>query len=288
MSAQAGRSAFQRGVLRLAHIFEAAVGMTPAQHLVRLKTVVEHISDTWTQVLRRRAYMQALGRSRELHDALARTYAAHVHNAVQDVLINDLIREMGALILDRNQDSASVASAMETLRDESVLAELQKDYRAIVPVQMYDSEKFDDRMRATVNQMYEDAELRRNLDEFAMLKAQLAVIDKAVLTGGVGALLWTARSRSVAHYDVVRNGSDWKLWRVEGTGLTYGQLDEYVDACTGAIHTLALLVQRTHNDFPEASAIGNQYAAEYIDALVRGLKMQKQVESAQRQTTNFD
>jgi hypothetical protein len=85
---------------------------------------------------------------------------------------------------------------------------------------------------------------------------------------------------SVAHYDVVRDGFDWKLWRVDGTGLTYGQVDEFVDACTGAIHTLALLVQRTHHAFPEASVIGNEYAGEFIEALVAGLKSQKQARNA--------
>lgn len=97
-----------------------------------------------------------------------------------------------------------------------------------------------------------------------------------MISGGVGALLWTARSKSVAHYDVVRDGADWKLWRVDGTGLTYGQVDEYVDACTNAIHTLTLLVQRAHHDFPEAGVIGNEYAQEYIEALVAGLRSQKQ------------
>jgi hypothetical protein len=44
-----------------------------------------------------------MGRRDDLRDGLANTYAAHVHNAIQDVVLLDLIREIGALVLDRNK-----------------------------------------------------------------------------------------------------------------------------------------------------------------------------------------
>ena len=42
---------------------------------------------------------------------------------------------------------------------------------------------------------------------------------------------------------------NWKLWRVDGTGLTWGQINAYVDTCTKGIDTLSLLVRQTSFDF---------------------------------------
>ena len=104
--------------------------------------------------------MQALGQSEALRDALAQTYAAHVHNAVQDVFVSDLIREIDVLVLDSNPSSASVASAMATLRDEAVLTELQADYRVIVPVRGYNERELDEAMSNLVHEMHEESELK--------------------------------------------------------------------------------------------------------------------------------
>jgi len=78
-----------------------------------LKAIVEHIGDQWAAVLHRQTYFHAMTRNAELAEALSSTYAAHVHNTITDTFVIDLIREIGALVLDRDSNSASVAVAVK-------------------------------------------------------------------------------------------------------------------------------------------------------------------------------
>ena len=61
--------------------------------------------------------MRALGGREDLHRALEQTYTAHVTNMLQHVLLLDLFREIGGLILDPDKRSASLLRAFSALRD---------------------------------------------------------------------------------------------------------------------------------------------------------------------------
>ncbi len=61
-----------------------------------------------------------------------------------------------------------------------------------------------------------------------------------------------------------------------GTGLTYGKLDEYVDACTSAVDHLLHLVKRTAHDFEGTRQVARDYANDYVGALVIGLQRKKE------------
>ena len=81
----------------------------------------------------------------------------------------------------------------------------------------------------------------------------------------------------------MRAGNDWKLWSVEGTGLTWGQINTYVDMCTKAIDALSLLVLQTSFDFEESQRISQQYVDDFIEALAIGLLSQKQAKAEKRE-----
>jgi len=258
---------------------------TPAERLVRLKAVVKHLADTWPAVLQRQTYMQAMGRSEDLRDALHSTYASHVHNTVQGVLLIDLIREIGALVLDESPQSASVASAMAALRSEVLLEELRSEYRIVPPLtRTYNDDELTDNMREVVAEMWQRAELERNLNEFDSLCSKLTKIDAEVMKAEIRPRLWKARSKAIAHYDLVQDGGDWRMWRIgDGdTTLTYGEVDRYIDACTAAIETLYLLVRRAWFDMNETRRIAQKYADEYIGALVLGLRQQREKHEKER------
>lgn len=118
---------------------------------------------------------------------------------------------------------------------------------------------------------------------FERFRQQLAALDKELTESEVGEKLWKARCKGVAHYDVVRSGEDWKLWRVEGTGLTWGQINTYVDKCSEAIEVLLALVRQTSFDFNGSKEVAQGYADEFIDAVVRGLRSQKQEHGEKRE-----
>ncbi|MGH8327239.1 MAG: hypothetical protein ACRET2_10795, partial [Steroidobacteraceae bacterium] len=233
----------------------------------------------WGTVLHRQAYFHAMTRSTELADGLQGTYAAHVHNTVTDTFVIDLLREIGALMLDRDSNSASVAVAVRVLRDPLVLDELRKDYRIVLP-----SRWLSGRVPGEVRRAFDDSEEKRqvieNLAEFDRRLDHVTKIPGSTLDTDIGELLRTARNKSVAHYDVVRDGADWRMWRIEGTGLTYGKLDEYVDACTSAVDHLLHLVKRTAHDFEGTRQVARDYANDYVGALVIGLQRKKEFRDA--------
>jgi hypothetical protein len=70
------------------------------------------------------------------------------------------------------------------------------------------------------------------------------------------------------------------MWRIEGTGLTYGQMDEYIDDCSEAVDILLHLVLREAFDFEGTRTVAQGYADEYTEALVVGLRRLKEVREA--------
>jgi hypothetical protein len=262
--------------------------LTREVSLARLKAAVEHLSDRWPTVLHRRIYMQVMGRREDLRDVFEQTYAAHVHNTLQEVLLIDLFRELGALVLDRNPNSPSIATVVTALRNPKILAEMDAEYRVVspVPVRFFNENDLTPEMAADARRALHDEALRRNLEELASLPTVISEIEANLLTSDIGRAIWTARSKSVAHYDLVRDGSDWTTWRIEGTGLTYGQLDSYVDAATSAVDQLSHLVRRSAFDFEGSNEIGNDRITEYVDALVIGLRTRRNEKDARLAALN--
>jgi len=257
---------------------------TGGGNLSRLKVIVKHLGDLWPAVLHRRTYARAMGSRADLRDCLEHTYAAHVHNALQDVLLIDLIREIGALVLDTDRRSASVANVVAQLRDPKLLQELEAEYRVVPPlaVQLHNEKDLDPATIAAIRDSIQRDELRRNLEQLASLPTTLNEIENALLVSDTAKALSLVRNKAVAHYDVVRDGSDWRMWRIDGVGLTYGQVDAYVEAATSAIDNLSHFVRHSAFDFEGSREIGEERIREYIDALVIGLGTQRNEREAKR------
>jgi hypothetical protein len=244
---------------------------------------VQHLYDTWPDLLRRQLTMQALGRSEDLHRALEQTYTAQITNTLQNVLVIDLLRELGALVLDDDRGSASVARAMSALRDPDVIAELRREYEVTRPLGHVGGDTLTLDQRAQLDAQWEQRERREQLERFERFREQLADLANELTESEAGEKLWQARSKGVAHYDVVRSGGDWRLWHVDGTGLTWGQINTYVETCSEAIEVLMALVRQTSIDFDGTKEVAQGYVDEFIDALVRGLQSQKQEQAETRE-----
>lgn len=238
----------------------------PTKGLAHLKVTVQHVLNTWPAVLQRQLYLQAMNGSRALREALALTHAAHVHNALQAVLVVDLVREVGVLVLDTDSRTASVARAVMALRSESVLQELRAEYGTFT---------WRPGTSEAVQKSIHDVLLRQGLEELTSLPDYLKIIEDEVLSNELAKTMRTIRNKAVAHNDVAHDGNDWRMWRIEGVGLTYGQLDEFIDACTRAIDRLSRIVLRQAYAFGDLPGMSRQYADEYIEALVIGLNRQR-------------
>jgi hypothetical protein len=232
--------------------------------LARLKVTVKHLLRVWPAVLERRHYLRSMAQSEKLRAALSQTYAGHVFNAMHATLSSDLVRAIGAFILDADKRSASVARAVAALRKRTVVETLR--------AQVYPS-----RVRNFQNMQWDEFD-----SLFAELPARLDEIDAATLKAPVAATIKDIRDKVVAHAAVEYDGSDWKMWAVGGTQLTYGQFDEYIDACTKAVDSLGHIVLRTAFIFDDLPGVHQRYVDEYIDALVTGLKHQKRAKERRR------
>jgi hypothetical protein len=228
--------------------------MRPAKRLEHLKVTLRHILNMWPPVLQRRHYLRAMSQSESLREAVDHTYAAHVHNAIHAVLSLDLVRAVGALILDNDPRSASVSQAVAALRVTSTAEELRREYASIPPI-----DNADEAMAQTVYEL-ESNERQQYID--SQLPAQLDAIEKEVLSTELAEKIRTIRNKVVAHSDVVHDGANWRMWEINGAGLTYGQLDEYIDRCTEAVDRLSGFVLRTAFAFDDLPRVSQRYVDE--------------------------
>lgn len=246
--------------------------LTPGEKLARLKVVVEHIGQRWPVALGRHVCLKEFGTNAELHKLLSPSYAAHVHNMMQDVLMTDLIREIGAAVLDDDDRSASVAVALGLLGDSDVCTLLEKDYHVGIPTAIYGIEEYDEALQKELADAFAARELDRNLQEYRDLEAKVRQIPGKVLNTEGARRVSLARNKAVAHYDIVQDGQDCRIWTLGDAKLTYGQIDAFVNACTECIDTLSLFVRRAAFDFEGSLTIDKKQVAEYVDALCAGLR----------------
>jgi hypothetical protein len=252
----------------------------PEQHgeFSRLRVTVGHLLDAWPAILQRRHFLRAMARSEALRAALKMTYAAHVFNSMHAAFSFDLVRGVGSLILDRDQNTASLWRAVHSLRKPTVVGQLRSQvYGTVPPIVGPASEE--------VRSALEEIQRHEYDSVFDSLPAQLDEIDATVFNVPTAGLIRSIRNKTVAHSALALDGTEWKIWAVSSsdTQLTYAELDEYIDACTKAVDGLAHAVLRKAFVFDDWAGINQRYADEYIDALVLGLSAQKEAKERQRE-----
>jgi hypothetical protein len=146
----------------------------------QLVGAVKHISEAWSHVLRKTSYAREFMSNADLHAGLDHTYAAHVHNAIVDVLLVDLIRELGALALDRDPRSASIAAALHALDNPRTLAELQARSNTVAPVLIKDHD-VDEASKARIQETVRQELRRDNLERLAEFQSNIPTLKKEVL-----------------------------------------------------------------------------------------------------------
>lgn len=239
--------------------------------LRRLRANTKHLSDCWYGVVDRHAYLNGLSGDAELVRLLTPSYAAHVHNAMLGVLVTDLIRDIGALILDRSKGSSSLWKSNELLRKPAVLAALQAEYATIdrLPGNWDD---IPEDMRAAFQSQFEERERQRSVAIYWKERKRSLKRTAAILTCKTADKVRQARDRGVAHYDLVMDGTEWRTWQIAEANLTYGQIDRFVGHCSRAVETMASFVNRTSLDLGEGRRLSEKYLAEYSGALKVGLR----------------
>jgi hypothetical protein len=209
-----------------------------------------------------------MAQSEALREAFDHTYAGHVFNAMHGALSADLVRSIGAYILDRDSRSVSVAWAVAALRRPPSIAQLQAHvYGTVPPVQ---------NKNPAVVAAVEHLQHTEFKAIITGLPAELTEIERTVLTAPMAAVIEKVRNKLIAHAAIEKDGKDWKVWTIAGTQLTYAQLDEYIDECTKAVDKLSHRVLRHAYSFGDQPERDQRYADEYIEALVIGLTQQKQ------------
>ena len=249
----------------------------PTGELPQLQVLVRHLLDVWPGVLQRREFLRRMAQSEALREAFEHTYAGHVFNAMHGALSADLVRSIGAYILDRHSRSVSVARAVAVLRKPPIIAQLHAHvYGTVPPVQSENPA-----VVAAVEHL-QHTEFKAIITG---LPAELTEIERTVLTAPMAGVIEKVRNRLIAHAAIEHDGKNWKVWTIAGVQLTYAQLDEYIDECTKAVDKLSHRVLRHAYSFDDQPERDQRYADEYIEALVKGLMQQKQERGQKRQET---
>jgi len=230
--------------------------------------------------------MRALGGREDLHRALEQTYTAHVTNMLQHVLLLDLFREIGGLILDPDKRSASLLRAFSALRDTELMEELRAEHAVVRPAIHIGAE-----LPPEVWEQFEaerkDRDRREQLERLERDLSELGPLEEKIRSADVAERLWTIRSKGIAHYKVVHEGPEWKLWAEDGTQtrvtVTWGEINDYMDACTRSVELLYGVACHTSFSFEDAKVVSQGNVDEFIDALRIGLTDQKQRREQERQ-----
>jgi hypothetical protein len=242
----------RKGHAPMSELTGAGAPTSPAadSDLVKLKTIARHLMDTWCAVLRQRQYIKALSEDTSLIGALDKTYAAHVHNAIGVALVID----------------ASLPNLVRLLRKEEVLNGLCAEMTQVHPSRYVD---------AAAAESLRAAMTAHAQGYYASAGADLDWIERELLGAAIAPALTCVRNKAVAHNDLVHQGDDWKLWQIEGTGLTYGQLDEFIDTCTDAVNRVTHLALRRSHAYDNEPETARRWANEYAAALTLGLNSSK-------------
>jgi AbiU2 len=247
----------------------------PTGELEQLQILVRHLLNVWPGVLQRREFLRRMAQSEALREALVHTCAGHVFNAVHGALSGDLVRSIGAYVLDRNSRSGSVARAITALRKPSVISRLRTHVYGMVPRRQSENPA-----TAAAIEHLKNAEFTSII---VGLPAELREIQRTVIDAPMARVVEEVRNKLIAHAAIEHDGKNWKVWAIGGTQLTYSQLDCYIDECTKAVDKLSHRVLRHAYSFEDQPEVDQRYADEYIEALVKGLTQQKQERERKRQ-----
>jgi hypothetical protein len=252
------------------------------ERLQRLKKVVTHLDHTWSDVLQRQRTMQALGQREDLHKVLEHTGTVNITNMLQHVLVMDLLREIGALILDPDMGSASALRALSALRDPELMRELRAEHEVVRPVTtIRTSNNVPDHVWAQWDEERKVRDRQDQIERFDSMVREMTELEPSVRSSDTAQRLTRIRNKGVAHYDVVPDGAGgWKLWAEggsaeDGSAITWGEINDYIDSCTRVIELLNGAVCHTSYDFAEAKKVHEENVDEFIGVLTAGLTAQK-------------
>jgi hypothetical protein len=251
----------------------------------KLCGIVDHVWDKWDDAVRRWTIYRCLGKSSELVKALTPSYSAHVHNTILNLFMIDSLREIGAVILDSDARSASLYRATKLLKSAGVTDSIREQYAIVTPPDHLNQE-IDPAMRVHIEELIVARERERSLQEFADLNKKVVELTETIFDSAIAVAIRRTRNKAVAHYDVQEVGTEWRTVGIGDAGLTMGDMEDYISKCTEAVSIVTVFVQRKSMDFAEARKIHEKYAAEYIDAIVRGRRSQQAEIVAKRNKGN--
>jgi hypothetical protein len=208
----------------------------PNSELQQLQIRVRHLLAVWPSVLQRREFLRRMAQSEVLRDAFVDTYAGHVFNAMHGALSGDLVRSIGAYILDRDSRSVSVARVITALRKPAVIAQLQAHVYGMIP-----RTQIENPATAAAIEHLQRGEFTSII---VGLPAELREIQQTVIDAPMAKVVEEVRNKLIAHAAIEHDGKNWKVWTIGGTQLTYSQLDNYIDECTKAVDKLSHRVLR--------------------------------------------
>ena len=195
----------------------------------------------------------------------------------------DLVRDLGAVILDSRREAMSLRRVIQYLTDARIRNELLTAYRVIPPLPRSYGEELQPDEQLEGKSIACGANGNSGAPrEFDQLYPKVLAYKESLLENDVATAVELAGNRGVAHYQIVNDGGDWRAWRIAEARLTFKQLGDFIHACSQAIEDARILVLRASCSFEDGASVFRRYFDEFAEALVIGLRRQRAREKSQR------
>ena len=254
----------------------------PEATLSRIRVLVTHLGRMWPNVLHRQICLREFGSNERLRKAIDNSYAAHTHNLLVSVLFYDLIREVSALVLDPDARTGSLQRIYAQILQPGALGDLRREYEVTQPIPLGNDDELTPAQRAEAEMVWSEDERSRSIAEFVRLRKAVMRLRAPTLESNVANKVLAIRNKGVAHQEFSSDAEGARPWSIRDAGLTYGELDAYIDQCSKSIEKMELFVRRAHFEFSGFSEVRRRYVREYVDALCAGREQQIAVQRVRR------
>lgn len=165
---------------------------------------------------------------------------AHGLNLLNMTLYFDLIRELAAISLDKNNRSPSIKNVLQLLDSCNLLNYLKEEYCEPHPIKWINDVDEDSKIFWEVK--HRKRELAENEDRFNNTYQEIRAEYKTLKDSELYKKIRDARNKLIAHYEMRHDGEAPRMLTPSDFGLKWGDVEEYFELIKPIITNLVLII----------------------------------------------
>lgn len=237
------------------------------------------VADRYLSARQKLAIMESF-LSGDIPKLFGRSYGAHGHGVLALILIFDLIRDIGAFALDKDQRVASVTNIWRLIQDEQLRAALRSKAAKPSRTRVSFDDGFSEEDKARWQQRFDREDIERGGKAFDEAFARVSENLPPLLESELAQKLLTARDRSISHYEMRATADGPKLFPLAEIGLTWGDPKKFMDNLDSVLWDLVLLTTWGSYDVKGFERMHRLYADDFWARLLGKKPVEEEEELA--------